>query len=242
MNKKNLRRIVVLAVLAGLIIAAFILPVRAWLESVLKWVEDIGYIGVAVVVAIYIIATPLFFPGSVLTLGAGFLFGVILGTITVSIGSTLGACAAFLLGRTIARDWIAAKVSQNKKFEAIDLAVGDQGLKIVLLTRLSPIFPLNLLNYGFGLTKVDFWKYALGSWLGMLPGTVMYVYFGAGLRSITEAAAGEVETGIAGRVFFWIGLVLFIGITLFITRIAQNALEQHVPEAQLSEGEVSEKS
>ncbi len=238
MTKKTIQRIAIFAVLAVLIAASFLLPVRSWLETLLKWIEGIGYLGIFVVICIYIIATPLFFPGSILTLGAGFLFGVILGTVTVSIGSTLGACAAFLLGRTIARDWIAGKVSENKKFEDIDSAVGDEGFKIVLLTRLSPIFPFNLLNYAFGLTKVDFWKYALASWIGMIPGTVMYVYFGAGLRSITEAATGQVETGMTGRVFFWVGLAIAIGVAVLITRIARNALKQHVPRVSEEENDI----
>ena len=141
-----------------------------------------------------------------------------------------GACAAFLVGRTIARDWIARKVSQNEKFAAIDNAVARQGFKIVLLTRLSPVFPFNLLNYAFGLTKVSFWKYALASWIGMLPGTVMYVYFGAGLRSLTDVAAGKVETGTAGRIFFWFGMAVTIAVTIFITFIARKALKQVISE------------
>jgi len=170
----------------------------------------------------------LLLPGSVLTLGAGFLFKIVIGTVTVSIGSTLGACAAFMVGRTIARNWIAGKVARNKKFAAVDEAVAQQGFKIVLLTRLSPVFPFNILNYAFGLTKISFWKYALGSWIGMLPGTLMYVYFGAGLRSLADVAAGNVEKNAAGRLFFWLGLAATIAVTVFVTRIARKALRQAV--------------
>ena len=228
MSKKAVKLIVLIGALIAVGLAWYFLPARTWIQNLLEWIEGIGFWGPIVVVAIYIVGTPLLFPGSVLTLGSGFLFGLLWGTVVVSIGSTLGACAAFLLGRTVARDWISRKVAENKKFEAVDAAVGQQGFKIVLLTRLSPVFPFNFLNYAFGLTGVKFWKYGLGSWIGMLPGTVMYVYFGAGLRSITEAATGEVETGIAGRIFFWAGLVLAIAIAVFITRIARNALKQHV--------------
>ncbi len=165
-----------------------------------------------------------------MTLGAGFIFNVIVGSITVSIGSTLGACAAFLVGRTVARKWIADKVTRNEKFAAIDEAVAQQGFKIVLLIRLSPVFPFNMLNYAFGLTKISFWKYALGSWIGMMPGTIMYVYFGAGLRSLADVAAGQVETGTAGRLFFWIGMVVTIVVTVFVTRVARKALKEAVPQ------------
>jgi len=158
--------------------------------------------------------------------GGRLLFGVFGGTITVSIGSTLGACAAFLVGRTVARKWIAEKVEKNKKFAAIDKAVGEQGFKIVLLTRLSPIFPFNLLNYAFGLTKVPFWHYALASWIGMLPGTVMYVYFGSAARSLAAVAAGEIEGGAAQQLFFWIGLVATILVAMFVTHVARKALKE----------------
>jgi uncharacterized membrane protein YdjX (TVP38/TMEM64 family) len=205
-----------------------LLPVKAWLVSLLEWTQGLGVWGPVFVAAFYIVACVLFLPGSVLTLGTGFIFKLLVGTITVSIGSTIGACVAFLVGRTIGRNWIATRVAANPKFAAIDNAVGRQGFKIVLLTRLSPIFPFNLLNYAFGLTKVSIGKYALASWIGMFPGTLMYVYFGAGLRSLADAATGKVETGIAGRVFFWFGLAATIAVTVFVTHIARKALKQAV--------------
>jgi uncharacterized membrane protein YdjX (TVP38/TMEM64 family) len=226
---KKLKLIVFGVIVLGLVSAAFLLPVKDWLIQALEWTEGLGAWGPVVVAAFYIVACVLFLPGSVITLGAGLLFGVLVGTITVSIGSTLGACAAFLVGRTVARDWVSGKVSRNEKFSAIDNAVGEQGLKIVLLTRLSPVFPFNLLNYAYGLTKIPFWQYAIASWVGMLPGTVMYVYFGAGLRSFAELAAGEVEGGPAQRIFFWFGLVATIVVTVFVTRVAQKALQREVP-------------
>ena len=228
---KNLKLLIFGVVVVVLIAAALLLPVKDWLIAALEWTKGLGYAGPVVVVAFYVVACVLFLPGSILTLGAGLLFGVVVGTITVSVGSTLGACAAFLVGRTVARDYISAKVARNEKFSAIDNAVGEQGLKIVLLTRLSPVFPFNLLNYAFGLTKISFWKYALGSWVGMLPGTVMYVYFGAGLRSLAQLAAGEVEKGPAQRIFFWFGLAATIVVTVFVTRLARNALREAVPPA-----------
>jgi uncharacterized membrane protein YdjX (TVP38/TMEM64 family) len=220
----------VIIVVLALIAAVTFLPAKEWLVKAGEWTQGLGVWGPVFVALFYILACVLFLPGSVLTLGAGFIFRVFVGTITVSIGSTLGACAAFLVGRTIARDWISHKIAANQKFAAIDTAVAEQGFKIVLLTRLSPIFPFNMLNYAFGLTKVPFWKYALASWLGMLPGTVMYVYFGAGLRSLADVAAGNVQTGAAGQIFFWVGLGAAIVVTVFVTRIARRALKQTVPQ------------
>ncbi len=216
------------AIVAAVITGIVLLPVKDWLLTGLEWTQGLGFWGPVFVIFFYIVACVLLLPGSVLTLGAGFLFKVVIGTVTVSIGSTLGACAAFLVGRTIARNWIAGKVARNKKFAAVDEAVAQQGFKIVLLTRLSPVFPFNLLNYAFGLTKISFWKYALGSWIGMLPGTLMYVYFGAGLRSLADVASGNIEKNTAGKLFFWLGLAATIIVTVFVTRIARKALSQAV--------------
>jgi len=224
--KKNIKLIVLCIIIVAVIAAMALLPVKDWLVKVLQWTRNLGVWGPVFVAAFYIVACILFLPGSVLTLGAGFIFKLLVGTITVSIGSTLGACAAFLVGRTIGRGWISGKVATNGKFAAIDDAVGRQGFKIVLLIRLSPIFPFNLLNYAFGLTKVSIGKYALASWIGMLPGTLMYVYFGAGLRSLADAAAGKVETGATGQIFFWTGLVVTIAVTVFVTGLARKALKQ----------------
>jgi uncharacterized membrane protein YdjX (TVP38/TMEM64 family) len=212
----------------GVVVGTTLLPIKELLIVALEWTRDLGIWAPVFVAAFYIIACVLLLPGSVLTLGAGFLFKVTVGTITVSIGSTLGACAAFIVGRTIARKWITSKIAQNEKFAAIDQAVAQQGFKIVLLTRLSPVFPFNMLNYSFGLTKISFWKYALGSWIGMIPGTIMYVYFGSGLRSLADLATGEVDSGIAGKLFFWFGLAATVVVTVLITNIARKALKQTI--------------
>lgn len=231
------KMIILVLIIAGAISGTLFLPVKDWLIRALEWTEGLGLWGPMFMVVFYVIACVFLLPGSVLTLGAGFIFKVALGVVTVSIASTLGACAAFGVGRTIARNWIAAKLANNEKFAAIDEAVAQKGFKIVLLIRLSPIIPFNFLNYAFGLTKISFWRYALGSWIGMIPGTFMYVYFGAGLRSLADAATGEAETGLAGKLFFWIGLAVTIAVTVFVTRLARNALKQVVPSANTAAAE-----
>lgn len=225
--------ILAVCVLALVMVALiWVLPVNSYLAALLKWTESLGFWGPFVVISAYIIATVLFLPGSVLTLGAGFLFGVLMGTVWASIGSTLGAAAAFLVGRTVARDWVAGKVSGKPKFAAIDEAVGEEGAKIVFLTRLSPVFPFNLLNYAFGLTRVPFRHYFFASWIGMLPGTVMYVYLGSAARSLAQIAAGRVESGPAQRIFFWIGLAATVVVAVLVTRIARRALKDKISERE----------
>ncbi len=152
------------------------------------------------------------------------------GSVAVSVGSVLGATAAFLVGRTLLRGSIERRIASYPRFQAIDRAVGEQGFKIVLLTRLSPIFPFNLLNYAFGLTNVRLWQYVLASWIGMLPGTVMYVYLGSALKSLADVAAGAPEGGTPQTVFFVVGLVMTIVATVVVTRVASRALNEAVAE------------
>ena len=234
MKPSSLFRIVTLAVLIVSIGASlFLLPTQEYLSQFLAWVQRIGPWGAVLLGAAYIPAALLFVPGSLLTLGAGFALGVGLGTVAVSIGSTLGASAAFLAGRTLARGFIEAKISHNPRFRAIDQAVKHEGFKIVLLTRLSPVFPFNLLNYAFGLTPVSLRDYFLASWLGMLPGTVMYVYLGSAAKNLADLAAGKVEGGTGQQVLFGVGLLATVAVTVAVTRVAKRALTAVVPDGEM---------
>ena len=199
------------------------------LRNALQWVDDLGAIAPIAFILIYIIATVAFLPGSILTLGAGVLFGIVRGSIFVFLGATIGATLAFLVGRYLARGWISKKIEGNQKFKAIDKAVGKEGLKIVLLTRLSPVFPFNLLNYGLGVTGVSLKDYVLGS-VGMIPGTIMYVYIGSLAGSI--ATIGGQTQPDANPVAQWairiIGFVATVAVTLYVTKIARKALNESI--------------
>ncbi|MDZ8028814.1 MAG: TVP38/TMEM64 family protein [Nostoc sp. DedQUE11] len=198
------------------------------LRDALQWIDSLGTVGAIAFIALYIIATVAFFPGSILTLGAGVIFGIIWGSLYVFIGATLGATAAFLVGRYLARDWVARKIADNKKFAAIDQTVGREGLKIVLLTRLSPIFPFNLLNYAFGITGVSLKDYFIGS-VGMIPGTIMYVYIGSLAGNL--AAIGT-EAQPTNPTIQWtiriVGFIATVAVTIYVTRIARKALEDEI--------------
>jgi len=164
----------VVAALAVVVVGRY-LDAPALLRATLDWIRDLGPWGPAIFVLLYVAATVLLLPGSVLTLGAGAVFGLVKGAMLVSVAATLGATAAFLVGRYLTRDWVAGKVERYPRFAAIDRAVAREGWTIVGLTRLSPVFPFNLLNYAFGLTRVSLRDYFFASWIGMMPGTVMYV-------------------------------------------------------------------
>ncbi len=198
------------------------------LRNALEWVDSLGAVGAIAFMLIYVIATVAFLPGSILTLGAGVVFGVALGSIYVFISATIGATLAFLVGRYFARGWISNKIAGNDKFAAIDRAVGQEGLKIVLLTRLSPVFPFNLLNYGLGVTGVSLKDYVIGS-VGMIPGTIMYVYLGSLAGNIATIGGADQPTN---PTITWairiIGFLATVAVTLYVTKVARKALDESI--------------
>jgi uncharacterized membrane protein YdjX (TVP38/TMEM64 family) len=215
--------------LLGIAIAALVLVGRtasAHLLDFAEWVRGLGFWGPAVFMVGYAVAVVGFVPGSILTIAAGIIFGVVAGTGYVFVAATLGACAAFLVARHLARAPIERRLAGNERFAAIDRAVGSQGRKIVFLLRLSPIFPFNLLNYGLGLTRVRFPDYAVAC-LGMLPGTLLYVYLGSLVSNLAAVAAGETGVGDAQQRWIFLGgLAVTAVVTILITRIARRALRE----------------
>ncbi len=198
------------------------------LRGLLVSIAGLGPLGVVAFIGLYILATVLFLPGLILTLGAGFVFGVVRGSIYVSIASTLGATLAFLIGRYLARGWVAKKIESNQRFTAIDEAVAKEGWKIVGLLRLSPVFPFNLLNYSLGVTRVSLRHFFLASWIGMMPGTVMYVYIGSLAGDLaTLGMEGQSRTP-AQWALYVLGLLATVTVTVFVTKIARKALDKKV--------------
>lgn len=206
--------------------AARYFHVQDLLKQALDWVGTLGPWGPVIFVGIYIVSAVLLIPGSVLTLGAGVVFGLLNGIVIVSVASTAAATVAFIIGRYLVRNAVARKIEGNEKSAAIDRAVAAEGWKIVLLTRLSPVFPFTLLNYTFGLTQVKLGHYILASWIGMLPGTAMYVYLG----SLAKAASGERSRTTGEWVLYGVGLLATVAVTIFVTRIARNALARKIGE------------
>jgi uncharacterized membrane protein YdjX (TVP38/TMEM64 family) len=203
----------------------------------LEWIDNAGVLGPIVFFILYVIATVLMLPGVILTLGAGVVFGVVKGSLLVSLSSTVGATAAFLVGRYIARGWVEGRIKTNATFQAMDKAVGKEGWKIVSLTRLSPVFPFNVLNYAFSLTRVSLRDYVMASWIGMMPGTVLYIYIGSLAGSLAELGAnrtGHVRTP-AEWTLYTVGLAATGAVTIIITRIARLALKQRMNTAEEQE-------
>jgi uncharacterized membrane protein YdjX (TVP38/TMEM64 family) len=228
-NRSAVGRLVALIVVViALFLAAKLLPVEQWLRSFNDWVAQMGVVGIFIFIAVYAVATVLLAPGAILTIGAGFAFGLWKGFLAVSAGSTLGAALAFLVARFIAREKIEVMAKGNEKFRRIDSGIGEQGAKLVFLLRLSPVIPFNLSNYFYGLTGVRFWPYVLASWIGMMPGTFLYVYIGAAGRAAVSAAAGgkAMKHGWQHWAFMGVGFAATIVVTIWVTKIARDALKK----------------
>ncbi len=187
--QKSLFRPIALAiVLVALMVTARVLSLGDRLGDLREWIHSLGALGPFVYVFVYAAAVVFAIPGSVITILAGVLFGSIIGIVTVSFASTLGASLAFLISRHVARESVAARFSKNEKFHRLDRMTLEYGSIIVAITRLIPLFPFNLLNYGFGLTQVPFRTYVFWSWLCMIPGTVLFV---VGADAVTKSVSEE---------------------------------------------------
>ncbi len=226
--REQVKPISLAVMVVSMLVAVVLLPVAAWLTLGITWVETHPTLAWIAYVATYIVATVLVIPASILTLAAGFVFGLPLGVVLVSIGSVLGASAAFLVGRFFARDWVAKRIASLPRFRALDQATRHEGFVIVFLTRLSPLFPFNLINYGLALTSVRFRDYFLASWIGMLPATILYVYIGSVAKDLTELTSGGVQGGVVGRVLLFVGLAATVLLTIIITRKATRTLARHL--------------
>ena len=188
------------------------------------WVRELGPWGPIAFIGGYVVATVAGIPGSLLTLAAGAIFGLWAGVAYVFVGATLGASAAFLVSRYVARAAVERRVARNPRFQSIDRAIATDGRKIVFLLRLSPVFPFSLLNYALGLSRVRFVDYLLAS-IGMLPGTVLYVYYGKLAGDVAAVAGGVAPARGAGYyTVLALGLIATIAVTAVITRAARRAL------------------
>jgi uncharacterized membrane protein YdjX (TVP38/TMEM64 family) len=214
------------AVALAALVAARAADAPALLRAALDWITGLGPWGPIAFVVVYAAAAVLLLPAFLLTLGAGAVFGVARGFIAVWLGATLGAVAAFLIGRYLARGWVARRIEGNARFTAIDDAVAREGWKIVGLTRMSPAFPYGLLNYAFSVTRVTVRDFVLATAVGMMPGIALYVYIGS--VAGTLAGAGERARTPAEWALYGVGLLATLGVTVYVTRVARAALDKRI--------------
>jgi len=201
----------------------------ALLHHALARIASMGAAGGIAFVLLYAACSVAFLPVSPLTFGAGSVFGVARGFVLVWIGATIGSCACFLIGRHWLRGWVEKRLARYPLFAAIDAAVSAQGPRVVFLTRLTPLFPFNTLNYAYGLTRVKFADYAVATCLGMMPGTLLFVYLGAAAGAAVDARR-RARTP-AEWVFFAIGLLATAAVVALVAREAKRALARHIGSA-----------
>ncbi|MFV0416239.1 MAG: TVP38/TMEM64 family protein [Chthoniobacterales bacterium] len=203
-----------------------------WNELFAQWLEMIqgqGLIGWILFIILYSLAGMTFLPGSVLSVGAGAIYGFWLGTVLVSISSAIGAMASFLAGRFIFRKLLLRKLDQSRRFLALDLAIDKEGWKIIFLSRLSPILPHSIVSYISGVTRISVLRYTLASWAGFIPISAAYSYVGALLGSIARSQANLAE-GETSWAFYGFGAVITVVIIWLSGRVAKRAMRESLAE------------
>lgn len=196
-----------------------------YLLAAVEWARGSGVVGALAFAALFVMVTVLLLPASVLTLAAGFVWGPLVGLSVVLPSAIAASTAAFLLSRGVARQWVEARVIESPRFRAIDEAVGDGGLRLVLLLRLSPLIPFNLLNPTLGLTRVSVRDFVVGSSIGMVPGALLYLYLGSLVTSASELLSGaRPAAGSAGTALYVVGLLATVAVMAWVTRTARAAL------------------
>lgn len=201
-----------------------VLPLQAWATALAEYIRGAGATGVAVFVLVYIASTVAMIPGSVLTLIAGFAYGPLWGLLLVSPTSVAAATAACLLGRHAFRDWARRRLERAPRLDAIIAAVEREGLKLVLLLRLSPLIPFNLLNYTLGLSRIRLRDYVLGSWIGMFPATAMYVYLGSLAGTLATLGRSATEASPLRTTLYVAGLAATVAVVAITSRAARKAI------------------
>jgi len=256
-KQRRIKKIIIAIVLLGFI--AFVIAdsltnqyIKAGIDIFLKWIENNPLPGVFAFMGVYFIATVLFIPGSILTLGSGFIFanvfglgfGVLLASVAVFIGASAGAIVAFLLGRYLLRDWVKTLTTKYPLFEAVDTALEDKGFRIMSLLRLSPIIPFNALNYIAGITAISLTAYAWAM-IAILPGTVLYVFLGATAGSLADSGSSgdnstvKIVTIVVGVVF---GILGVAAVSYYAKKELNNVIQRQQEEENNNEDAVAASS
>lgn len=201
--------------------AWWFLPVTEWTQRFQQWITGLGPTGPLLFALAYIAGAILFVPETPLSIAGGLAFGVWAIPLVVC-SATLGASLAFLIARYVARHYVERVIQDRPKFEAVHAALNEEGWKVVLLLRLSPVVPFNVQNYFFGVTKITFWHYVVATAVGIVPGTALYVYIGV----VGKAASSGESMGTLRWIFLGLGLIATIVVTVLVSRKAKAKLNK----------------
>lgn len=215
----------------AVLLAPLLLGAEGWTlhsaqESLLNWIERVGFWGPVILILIYVLITPILLPETLFTLGAGFIYGVFQGTVYVVLGTTLGAMLSFLLARHVLPLGVVTRIMLNPKIRGVIKAVSREGWRIVLISRCVPFFPFKLSNYAFGLTSIPFWQYSLASLIGLIPISLFNVYVGSLAADLTMISGGHRPHSRWEWVALGVGFVVVIVFGVYVARIARKHLEE----------------
>jgi len=210
-----------------------ILPVKILLQAFLIWITGLGiFWGPIIFIFVYTLVTVLFLPAVLLSIAAGFIYGTILGSIIVQLGSLFGACASFIIGKYFLQECVSRLTESYPMYSAIDKAISLNSWKIVTLLRLSPLTPFNVLNYGLALTRIKFWDYTWSSAIGMIPQSILFVYMGTAVKNISDLSENQSNQSPLSQFLFYFGLVVSIITAIGITFITSKAIKKELREAE----------
>lgn len=232
----------VLAV-ACVLTASIILGRKHHLQHILVWVDSHRYQGFFIFSAIYILFTVMFIPPAALALGAGAVFGLWVGILLVWWSAILGESVAFILGRFLLRGFVKAQTRHLPSWQAMEAALREDGWKLVLLLRCSPVMPFTLVNYALGVSSLPFWQYLWPSVVGILPGIFLYVYLGTLAKNITEVmqSKGLKQASRGTQIaFFTVSGVTAILAIVLVTIYAKRAISRRLVSHQDQEGDRQE--
>ena len=225
--RKNFKLLAALALLCLITVAAVFLPITQWVNAFAEWIRTLGFAGALLFIVAFVVAALISLPASVFAAAAGLIYGFAGGAAVALCGAITASTLGFLLARHVFRERVETYARSHRKFSAMDHALGEQGWKIVALLRLSPVMPLGLSTYLFGVTSIEFPAYAITSALGVIPGTLMYVYLGA-VGGVGIAGAKHQRSPLEWTLML-AGLLATIAVTVLVGRIAKTALSKSAP-------------
>jgi uncharacterized membrane protein YdjX (TVP38/TMEM64 family) len=216
--------------------ASFEMSVSEFLHHSMEWIAHSGWVGVGWFILLYTLTCVFFLPGSILTIGAGAVYGFWFSTALVAVSSTVGAAVNFLTSRYLARNWMQRKIGQNSKFRALEKAVSSEGWRMILISRMSPIIPHSLVSYAAGLMQISFWRFTLASFVGFLAPSAAYTYLGAIVGKALRTSAGVTPHDPVTWAFYGVGLAATLAITAITTRVARRTWRAYYAERKPKEG------
>ena len=214
--------------LGGLI---YFFDLQSHVREILKWIDARGIWAPIIFILLDIVIVIFLLPGVLITLGAGFIFGVVMGSIYIVVATTIGAVIAFILARYLLSERTANYLRTKPRLKFIDQLLATEGWKLVLVTRLIPFFPFKLSNYLFGLTKFKLKDFFIGTFFGIWPITIFNVYVGSITADLSTLGTGSTKTNLEWVIYVF-GFIMTIFVVIYVTNRARHALKKYTPDIE----------